>query len=183
MLSLAAISLPFSMPAFERSEPEDWGCILVAEAYFSSMTDGRPCSVVLGVSSTIPLQHRRSYGVWWCKPKCTYMTSREMCRSGLNVISPVHSELSCNSVETKRHEGHVCDALAGARRRALFHRDLEQAKVHLQGRERKENKMYWLEVTGMFHTIHKIGANINTLKQKNLFKKMKHCATEMKAVL
>lgn len=35
----------------------------------------------------------------------------------------------------------------------------------------------------MFHTIHKIGANINTLKQKNLFKKMKHCATEMKAVL
>lgn len=56
MLSLAAISLPFSMPALERSEPEDCGCILVAEAYFSNMTDGRPCSVVLGVSSTIPLK-------------------------------------------------------------------------------------------------------------------------------
>lgn len=28
----------------------------MAEAYFSNMTDGRPCSVVLGVSSTIPLK-------------------------------------------------------------------------------------------------------------------------------
>lgn len=55
-LSLAAISLPFSMPALERREPDDWGCILVAEAYFSNMTEGRPCSVVLGVSSTIPLK-------------------------------------------------------------------------------------------------------------------------------
>lgn len=56
MLSLAAISLPFSMPALDRSEPEDCGCILVAEAYFSNMTEGLPCSVVLGVSSTIPLK-------------------------------------------------------------------------------------------------------------------------------
>lgn len=55
-LSLAAISLPFSMPALDRREPDDWGCILVADAYFSSITDGRPCSVVLGVSSTIPLE-------------------------------------------------------------------------------------------------------------------------------
>lgn len=65
MLSLAAISLPFSMPALERREPEDWGCILVAEAYFSNMTDGRPCSVVLGVSSTIPLkQWGKKKHVW-----------------------------------------------------------------------------------------------------------------------
>ena len=56
MLSLAAISFPFSMPALERSEPEDCGCIFVAEAYFSKLTDGRPCSKVLGVSSTIPLK-------------------------------------------------------------------------------------------------------------------------------
>lgn len=28
----------------------------MAEAYFSNMTEGRPCSVVLGVSSTIPLK-------------------------------------------------------------------------------------------------------------------------------
>lgn len=64
MLSLAAISLPFSMPALERSEPEDCGCILVAEAYFSNMTDGRPCSVVFGVSSTIPLIRTRGNTVF-----------------------------------------------------------------------------------------------------------------------
>lgn len=52
---MAAISLPFSMPALERSEPEDCGCILVAEAYFSKFTEGRPCSAVFGVSSTMPL--------------------------------------------------------------------------------------------------------------------------------
>lgn len=60
--SLAAISLPFSMPALERSDPDDCGCILVADAYFSNMTDGRPCSVAFGVSSTIPLTGTEATG-------------------------------------------------------------------------------------------------------------------------
>lgn len=49
MLSLAAISLPFSMPALDRREPLDWGAILEADENFSIIADG------FSVSSTIPL--------------------------------------------------------------------------------------------------------------------------------
>lgn len=49
MLSLAAISLPFSTPAFERREPLDWGAILEADENFSIITED------FSVSSTIPL--------------------------------------------------------------------------------------------------------------------------------
>lgn len=33
---------------------------------------------------------------------------------GLVEVSPVHSELGGNPVETQRHERHMCDALIGA---------------------------------------------------------------------
>lgn len=91
---------------------------------------------------------------------------------------PVHSELGRNPVETQRHQGHVRDALAGARRQALLHGDLQQAKVHLQGGEEgKKKKMNRPEPTGLCNaTVTKRNTQnnnatniINTPNQQKLF--------------
>lgn len=152
MLSLAAISLPFSMPALERSEPEDWGCILVAEAYFSSMTDGRPCSVVLGVSSTIPLggwgRNCSSADHVWRNILLPKAFSNDHIRiahihKGIwraAEVLPVHSELGSDPVKTQSHEGHMRHALIGAWRWPFLHGNLQEAKVHLHEREPEQNK-------------------------------------------
>lgn len=152
MFSLAAISFPFSMPALERSEPEDWGCIFVAEAYFSNMTDGRPWSVVLGVSSTIPLKwpgrmcvcvapgipstNYTSFTMndpWSQKTNC--ITVHTIAHRVVHVI-PVHSELSGNLVEAQSHKRHMCDALISAWWWPFLDRSLEEAKIHLQTQKR-----------------------------------------------
>jgi hypothetical protein len=58
MFNLAAISLPFSAPAFDLRDPDDWGCILVAWTNLSRF-DVLVGSALFKVSSTTPLYEKR----------------------------------------------------------------------------------------------------------------------------
>lgn len=139
MLSLAAISLPFSIPALERSDPDDCGCILVAEAYFSSMTEGRPCSVVFGVSSTIPLKGTEEVfsAGGFLRPAGAGIRRPEH-------SSPVHPELGGDPVKAQRHQRHVWDAFRGAGRRDFLYRRLQEAQVHLhRNTEQLHIERFW----------------------------------------